>query len=230
MDINKQMLVEVMPKTMKSRVDDDVIAKIEAMCDDEGMAETIRENMISYTSVLSDGKFKMEAYLTAVKYATYKLIGDTNHTAFARTFPVKMATWKAEARPQKEIARYTTAYNQSKLVTLIMAQARMPVAILNADVYQQTINAMAEIALDMAVSPRDRVAAGNTLLTNLKPDVAKIELDVSIKTDSIIQGLRDVTMAYAAKQLTSIQDGVYNAGEIAHQSLVIEGDFSDAEE
>ena len=230
MNLNKQMLAEVMPKHMKTRVDDTVIATIEAMWDDEGMADSIRENMISYTSVLSDGKFKMEAYLTAVKYCTYKLIGDTNHTAFARTFPLKIATWLSEARPQKEIARYTTAYNQSKLVTLIMAQARMPVAILNADVYQETINAMAKIALDKDVSPRDRVAAGNTLLTNLKPDVAKIELDVSIKTDSIIQGLRDVTMAYAAKQLTSLKDGVYNASEIAHQPLIIEGNYTDGEE
>lgn len=227
MELNQESFDLVLPKNMRGRVNDAVMEKIVAICDDEGMAETIKENIISYTSVLSDGKFNIHDYLNAIKYSTYKLIGDTNTMAFSKTFPEKMLKWKTEGRHQKEVARYTTGYNQSKLVTLIMEQARIPTYLVNADVFQNAINIQADIMADDTVSPKVRSDAANSLLTHLKrPEAQKVELGVSIKGSSKIQELEMITMKLAAQQAELVNSGAYNAKEIAHQSIVLEGEFT----
>lgn len=227
MDIDHDMLAMVLPKSMKNRVDAEVLRNIEAMCDDEGLADTFKENIISYTSVLNEGKFKMQDYLTAVKYSTYKLLGDTNQLAYTKTFPEKMLKWKTEGKEQKEIARYTTGFNQSKLVKLIMAQGRMPTHLLNADVFQAAINRQAYLMMN-ASSEKIQTDAANSLLTHLKsPEAQKIELGVSLKSNSVIEELHQTTMKLAAQQQSMIDARVYNAREIAHQPLIIEMEKSD---
>lgn len=231
MELNEETFAMVLPKSMQNKVDSAVIGKITALCDDADLADTIKENIISYTSVLKDGKFKVQDYLTAIKYSTYKLIGDTNHLAFTKTFPDKMVRWKAEGRSQKEVARYTTGYNQSKLVTLIMEQARMPTHLVNADVFQDAINIQAKIMADESISPKVRSDAANSLMTHLKrPEAQKIELGVSVKNNSVIEELHRTTMKLAAQQQSMVDAKVFTAKEIAHQPLIIEGTYSSGEE
>lgn len=231
MEITEESFAMVLPKSMQNKVNNAVVAKIKALCDDEGMSDVIRENIISYTSVLKDGKFKMDEYLNAIKFSTYKLIGDTNHLAFTKTFPEKMLKWKTEGRQQKEVSRYTTGYNQSKLVSLIMEQARMPVYLTNADIFQDAINMQARIMADTDFSPKVRSDAANSLLTHLKrPEAQKIELGVSVKDDSVIAELRNITMGLAAQQEKLINSGAYTARDIAHQGLVLEGELDSGEE
>ena len=221
--MNIEEFKEVMPANLVHRVDDSVVKQIEDMLDDEGMADSIRENIISYTSVMTEGKFTVPKYLQAVKYASYKLLGDTNHVAFSRTFPSKMAQWKAEGREQKEIARYTTAYNQSKLVTLIMAQARLPTSILNADKFQDAINTQAKIMTDMSISPMVRMQAANSIMTHVKPpEATKIELDVSVKNGDVMDELRVISDNFAKAQQQQVLDGKFSVKDIAEGRIISE--------
>jgi hypothetical protein len=40
--------------------------------------ESYRDNLISYTKVMADRKFKVSSYVDAVRYVSHKLMGSTN--------------------------------------------------------------------------------------------------------------------------------------------------------
>ena len=89
--------------------------------------------------------------------------------------------------------------------------------------FQKALNVQADLMVN-ANSEKVRSDAANSLLTHLKrPEVTKIELDVGLKEDKTIDGLRQATMALAASQRDMIKSGMMNAKEVAH-SQIIEGE------
>ena len=186
------------------------------------MYETYRDNLISYASVMADGKFKMESYVSAVKYVSHKLMGATNIAAYVKTFPDKYQDFINRGVDTKDIASYVTAYNKSKLVNLIMEQTLIPSYVLNQDLYQKALNVQAELMLT-AKSEKVRSDAANSLLTQLKmPEVNKVQLDVNVKEDGSIAALRESTLELVKQQRLMVEAGAMNAQEVAHSKLVID--------
>ena len=189
---------------------------------DPDMYETYRENLLSYASVMADGRFKMESYVSAVKYVSHKLMGASNIAAYIKTFPDKYQDFINRGIETKDIASYVTAYNKSKLVNLIMEQTLIPSYVLNQDLYQKALNVQAELMLT-AKSEKVRSDAANSLLTQLKmPEVNKVQLDVNVKEDGSIAALRESTLELVRQQKLMVQAGAMNAQEVAHSKLVID--------
>jgi hypothetical protein len=189
---------------------------------DPDMFETYRENLLSYASVMADGRFKMESYVSAVKYVSHKLMGASNIAAYIKTFPDKYQDFINRGIETKDIASYVTAYNKSKLVNLIMEQTLIPSYVLNQDLYQKALNVQAELMLT-AKSEKVRSDAANSLLTQLKmPEVNKVQLDVNVKEDGSIAALRESTLELVRQQKLMVQAGAMNAQEVAHSKLVID--------
>ena len=53
----------VMPQNHKGSVNQDLMDKINKILSDPIMGEVLRDNLMSYTHVMKDGKFKIEDYL-----------------------------------------------------------------------------------------------------------------------------------------------------------------------
>ena len=213
-----------LPVTLKKSVNQDLILKIQQTLNDPDMYETYRENLLSYTKVMAEGKFKVSGYIDAVKYVSHKLMGDSNIAAFSKTFPDKLAKWNAQGMASKDIASYVTAYNKSKLVNLIMEQTLVPSWVLNQDLYQKALNVQADLMLT-ARSEKVRSDAANSLLTHLKrPETQKLELDIGVKEDSSIAVLRQATLELAKQQRLAMEAGVMNAQQVAHSRVVIDGE------
>ena len=213
-----------LPATLKKSVNPELIQKIQTTLNDPDMYETYRENLLSYTKVMAEGKFKIAGYIDAVKYVSHKLMGDTNIAAFSKTFPDKLAKWNAQGMASKDIASYVTAYNKSKLVNLIMEQTLVPSWVLNQDLYQKALNVQADLMIT-AKSEKVRSDAANSLLTHLKrPETQKLELDIGVKEDSSIAVLRQATLELAKQQRLAMEAGVVNAQEVAHSRVVIDGE------
>jgi hypothetical protein len=213
-----------LPDKVKKSVNAELINKINKTLSDPDMYETYRENLLSYTHVMQDGKFKITNYIDAVKYVSHKLAGRTNTDAFSLTFPQKMQAWAKQGVSGKDQASYITAYNKSKLVTLIMEQSLIPSWVLNQDLYQKALNVQAELMLS-ANSEKVRSDAANSILTHLKmPETQKVELNVGIKKDSSIDALRNAVIELAAEQKKAIQAGAMNAQQIAHAPVIIDGE------
>lgn len=218
--VTVEQFKDALPATLKKSVNPELINKINTTLNDPDMYETYRENLLSYTKVMQEGKFKVSNYIDAVKYVSHKLMNKTNIAAFTATFPQKVQGWQNAGVAGKDIASYVTAYNKSKLVNLIYEQTLTPIHILNADIVQKAINVQAELMMS-AQSEKVRSDAANSLLTHLKrPETQKMELQVSASEDSSIASLRESTMALVEAQKKMIQQGGMNAQEIAHTKII----------
>ena len=211
-----------LPDKVKKTINQELMDSINKTLSDPDMFETYRENLLSYASVMADGRFKMESYVSAVKYVSHKLMGASNIAAYIKTFPDKYQDFINRGIETKDIASYVTAYNKSKLVNLIMEQTLIPSYVLNQDLYQKALNVQAELMLT-AKSEKVRSDAANSLLTQLKmPEVNKVQLDVNVKEDGSIAALRESTLELVRQQKLMVQAGAMNAQEVAHSKLVID--------
>lgn len=216
-------LKAALPDRVKKSLNQELIDQINLTLAEPELYEAYRDNLLSYTKVMADGKFKIPNYIDAVKYVSHKLMGCTNIDAYSKTFPGKIARFTTQGVSSKDIASYVTAYNKSKLVNLIFEQTLIPHYVLNQDLYQKALNVQAELMVS-ANSEKVRSDAANSLLTHLKmPETQKVELNIGVKEDSSIGALREATMALAREQRMMMESGAMNAQQVAH-SKIIEGE------
>lgn len=198
-----------MPANLKGAVTQQLVDRINNSVADPIIAEQVRDNFISYTSVLRDGKFKTEDYLNAVMYVSHKLNGATNSDAYTRTFPQRMQDLIARGVVSKDIAAYVSAYNKGKLVNLILEQTLVPTWVLNQAIYQEAINAQVEIMTDPDISAVARTAAANSLLTHLKkPETKDFQINMDLRDTSGMTELREAMRRMAEMQQERISSGV----------------------
>ena len=211
-----------LPDKVKKSVNQELIDQVNATLSEPEMFEAYRDNLLSYTKVMADGRFKVQEYVNAVKYVSHKLMGSTNIEAYTKTFPDKYQRFMAQGVAAKDIASYVTAYNKSKLVNLIFEQTLIPSYVLNQDLYQRALNVQADLMVN-AKSEKVRCDAANSLLTQLKmPEVTKVELDIGVKEDSSINVLRQATLELARQQRLSMEAGQMTAEGVAHSKLTID--------
>lgn len=211
-----------LPDKVKKSVNQELVDSINKTIGDPDLHEAYRDNLLSYTKVMADGRFKIQNYIDAVKYVSHKLLGCSNIDAYMKTFPDKYNRFVQQGVTPKDIASYVTAYNKSKLVNLIFEQTLVPHYVLNQDLYQKALNVQAELMVS-ANSEKVRCDAANSLLTHLKmPETQKVELEIGMKEDSSIQALRETTLALARQQRLMLEAGAMNAQEVAHSRLAIE--------
>ena len=213
---------QALPDKVKKSVSQELIDQINTTLAEPELFEAYRDNLLSYSKVMADGRFKVDQYISAVKYVSHKLMGSTNIDAYSKTFPDKMQRFAATGVSSKDIASYVTAYNKSKLVNLIFEQTLIPTYVLNQDLFQRALNVQADLMTN-ANGEKVRCDAANSLLSHLKmPETQKVELDISVKEDSAIAALRETTLALARQQRMMLEAGAMNAQEVAHSRLIID--------
>lgn len=213
---------QALPDKVKKSINQELIDQINTTLSDPEMFESYRENLLSYTKVMADGRFKVDSYIQAVKYVSHKLMGCTNIEAYTKTFPDKYQRFVAQGVQAKDIASYVTAYNKSKLVNLIFEQTLIPSYVLNQDLYQRALNVQADLMVNSG-SDKVRCDAANSLLTHLKmPETQKVELEIGVKEDSSIASLRAATLELARQQRLALEAGAMNAQEVAHTKIVVD--------
>ena len=206
--LTEEQFKAALPADMKKSVNPLLVMKINNILDNPEEWENYRENLLSYTSVLQQGKFKMDSYINAVRYVGFKVMGCTNKEAYKRTFPEKYAQFIADGVSQKDISSYSTAFNKSKLVNLIFEQTLIPSHILNAPMFQQALNVQVAIMNDQDVSAKVRSDAANSLLTHLKaPETKKVELDIGINQGSVIEDYQKAMSTMVEQQMKLIKAG-----------------------
>jgi hypothetical protein len=223
----------VLPKGVKAKLTSDMVNSINGVISDPGIRDNYRDNLLSYTNVMQDGKYKIQSYIDAVRYVSHKLMGSSNVEAYTKTFPSRyqrVVTENKHLEPEaigKILSSYVAAYNKTKLVVKVFEQTLVPSHILNADMYQKALNRQAYL-MTHANSEKVQSDAANSLLTHLKmPEVNKIELDIGLKQDKSIDLLREATVALAKAQQESIKKGGHTAHDIAQSAIVVEAEFQE---
>ena len=208
------------PPKLKSMVSQTLVDRINTAVADPDLAEEFRKNFISYTSVMRDGLYKMDDYINAVMYVSYKLMGMTNQDAWIKTFPQRYARLQAQGVSPKDIGSHVYAYKSNKLVNAIMEQTLVPVWVLNQHLFQEALNVQADL-MNNAQSDMVRTTAANSLLVHLtKPKEAvgtliNIDMRETSGMDEMKQKMREM-----AQMQLELQKSGMTVAEIAGQRLV----------
>lgn len=208
-----------LPSHLRSAATQALVDKINQVSTDPMVADYVKENFISYTHVLKEGKFKTEDYVSAVTYVSYKLMGNSNQDAWCKTFPQRHSTLVSNGADKKTISSHVAAYAKNKLVNLILEQSIIPSWILNQDVYQEAINTQASL-MRTAQSEMVRFQAANSLLQNLaKPKEVGPLINIDMRESSGIQDLKKQLFELAEAQSKAIDGGIA-AREIAAMKII----------
>jgi hypothetical protein len=225
MMLTKEVIQQAVPANVKNAITDDVVNTLNNIVTDPVFADQYRQNFLSYTGVMREGKFKIEDYMSAVMYVSYKLMGDSNLEAYGKTFPQRYQALLAKGTSSKDIAAYVSAYNKGKLVNLIMEQSLVPSWVLNQHLYQEALSVQAHL-MNNAVSEKVRTEAANSILVNLKkPEALKAQISMEMTDNSGMNELKNALQGLAAQQRELIQNGV-EVKQIAASTLV-EGEARD---
>lgn len=229
--LTEDQLKRALPKTMRVH---NVVGLLDSVNDairaDDNMADSLRDNVIGFSSVLKEGIYKASDYINAVKFVSYKLLGKTTVEAYAAALPNRYQRLIDSFTSPKDIGSYAGAYRRGVLVNKILEQTLVPTHILNASIYQKAINTQAMLMMG-ADSEKVRCDAANSLLVNLKaPVVAKVELAINHREDKSIEDLRETIIELSQIQKAKIISGI-PVKDIAHSKLVnsniSDGEFSE---
>lgn len=210
MQLTETEFMEALPVKYQTNIQEDTLEKINEILNEPEMLQTYRDNFISYTHILQNGKYKLEDYTNAIKYCSYKMAGLSNKDAYIKTFPDRYRQHKNNGTSEKAIDSYICAYNKNKLVTSILEQAYVPVWLINQDAVQKAINTLLDVVTN-SESDKCRVDASIGLLNHLKPpENKKIQLDIGI--DGASETLND--MRNAMRELVEVQASGLNTGNV----------------
>lgn len=210
---------KLVPKSQRGLITQDFLDKVEASVQNSLIAEEFKNNFITYLNVLSTGKYKMEDYISAVKYVSFKLLGYSNVNAYAATFPDRYERLKREG--QEQIEAFASMYNKNKLVMQIYEQTIVPTYVLNAPLHQEALNELAKMIKDPSVRGMTKVKACEAILQHTKqPEIVKGELTIGIEQQDTISDLRDVVEQLAEVNRLSIARNVKSIKEVAEAKII----------
>lgn len=216
--LTKEEVAQALPRGMRSLATQEFTDKINGIVTDPEVAAVVRDNFISYTKVLQEGKFKTEDYLNAVTYCTFKMMGYSNGESYARTFPTRNADQLARGLDSKTISAYVAMYHKGKLVQAILEQAMIPFWLINQDARQRALNVQVDL-MQNATSEMVRTTAANSVLAHTdKPKDMTPLVNISV-TDNGMDSLKNAMRELAQAQLGQVAQGV-PVKQIAEQVLV----------
>jgi hypothetical protein len=226
--LSKEMVERALPATLKSAATPQLVDMINNIAADPLVAETIRNNFVSFSSVLADGKFKAEDYVHAVAFCSYRMMNDSQKDAYFKTFPARMQALLAKGADEKTISSYVSAYAKNKLVNKVMEQTLVPAWILNQHLYQEALVTQATL-MRTAQSEKVRTDAANSILTHLaKPKENAASINIDMRETSGLSELKDMMRKMAQQQTNLMADGV-TPKQIAAQRLVDKPQVIDVE-
>lgn len=173
------------------------------------------ENMISYSSVLTTGRYKIEDYLKAVEFCSYKACGDTQLIAYQKTFRDEIAIKLRTTSRSPDFTSAASNYAKGKLVVGIMAQAQVPLNLF----FAQEKFKLVGVLLDLAyTSKNERIkmeSADKALGHLVDPTDNKIEIDLNVNQDSGVKSLEAKMDNLARLAVENITNGNMSVKELA---------------
>lgn len=212
---------ETLPANYRNNMTQDMVNQLNALSSDPEEARYMRDNFLTFSQVLQEGRFKVGEYVRAVMYVSHKIMGRSNLESYKLTFPDRYADQVNAGKAPKDIASLVTAYNKGLLVTKITERAIVPTWILNQDMFQAAIQTQYELMTDVTVSDKVRSDAANSLLTHLKkPEAHKAELKIDIAVNDGMAALEKELVDMSRMQRTLIEhDPNTSANDIAARPM-----------
>lgn len=224
-----EMVQGAVPANLKGSVTQSLVDRINKLDEDSHLAETMRENFITYSSVLTEGKFKVEDYLNAVKFVSLLLMRLSKRDAWVRTFPDRYQKLLQEGADKKTVSSHVAMYASGKLVNQILERSLIPFHIINQDARQKALDTQVRLMLG-AHSDLVRMQAANSVLVHTTPpkEVVAAQVTVNVGTTSALRNLEGMLNQLAQQQKQMIESGAATTRTIAAQSMVVDAEVEPA--
>jgi len=171
------------------------------------------EDVISYTKVISEGKYSIVEYVNAVRYVTYQMMGYTNRQSYLKIF-----TDKANI-DRDTIDKFVNKYNKSKLVLELQKIATVPLYLTHHHLLNKAVAKQAEL-LDAKSEMVQHLAAKELCNLLAPPEENHMSIDVNIKKDTTVQDLESTLFKLAEKQVELIGSGKSTNKDIAEMNII----------
>ena len=225
--ISLEELSEMLPNSLQSKANQQFLNKVNNIITNPLEADLVRDNVIGYMSIMSTGRYSIDQYLNAVRYASFKAGGQNNKTAYANTFPLKHANFVDRGLSAKDISAYVSAYNNSKLVQALIEQIIIPSWLRNQDIYQETINKLFTTLLSTK-SEHIIGVLGNILLTHTAaPQEAMLKVEATVtQGDSALDALKASASALPELQINALKSGTsgLTVEQMINGDMIVDGE------
>lgn len=183
--------------------------------------EALAENFVTYTHILNNGKYKLESYINAVRYVTFKLMGLTNYDSYTRTFPDRYRNYLANGATNDMIHAYVSSFHNSKLVTQIMEQSVVSPHVLYRECFHDALFVQIALMNDTNVSDKVRSDAAAHVMNHTRPpEVKRVELDVTVGGTSVLDEFTQASRVMAEGIRERIANGSMTATEAIEQKVI----------
>lgn len=203
--------------------------------DPEFQGESLLQTASTYEGVLKGTRASVPEYLNAIRFCAYMTTNDSNYTeAYKKVFAtrdfVKERIHLPSDHPKyAELTSAASRYRRSKLVVDILTASQMPLDLMFTGKRYKAISVLASI-MENGKYDRDKINAAKELLAATKgADNIKLDLGVSVATESAAEQLNNQLAEIAARQRDLITKGISTLEEIGSmkvkESDVIEGEI-----
>lgn len=200
-----EVVRDSLPANFRNNITEHMVDQLNSLSSDPEEARYIRENFVSFSQVLMEGRYKVGDYVKAVMYVSHKVMGKSNMASYIATFPERYQSMIDRKKEPKDISSIVTAYNKGALVTKVMERAIVPSWILNQGMFQTALQTQHDLMTNEGVSDKVRCEAANSLLSHLaKPIVNKAELKIEIGLNDGMAALEASLIEMSERQLNSI--------------------------
>jgi len=187
-NLTKEKLQASLPKSMRSRVTDEIVDMINDLEKDTGiLQEYLEEQVLIHMNVLQEIKVPFSAYVNAVKYVALRQnMGITK--AYSIVFPEKwdeLMEKKANGEQINE-CQYASAYDKTKAVQLLTKQTLLHASIAYAPSHAKSMRKIEELM--------DGKAAGGAFVS------PKVQLDAAIALEQATRMPEDKTIKVSVSQ------------------------------
>lgn len=209
---------ESLPKQHRSKVTQGLVDDLNKMITNPEFGEVYSDNVLTYSKVLLEGRFKVKDYFTAIKFTTHMMLGDGSLEAYKKTFPDKVTDMVNRNVSTKDISAYASTYKNSKLVSLIYEQTLVADYIMYASVRHKAIKRQAELMMSMNENVAQKAA--DSLMNHLKaPDKAQLNIDMAASDSGVIADLSKAIANLSIQQAKVINAGEFTAQDIAYHDI-----------
>ena len=229
-------LKSIVKKDWQKYIDEEFVDRLNHLGEDETISRIYRENFLSWIGVINNTqqggyKYKLEDYISGVKFVSLRLLGNTIEDSYRKVFPdkVKLVEQEYEGENEQQIKErvywLASAYSKGKLVVGIFQQTLVPSYILNAPLYQEALNTLATMIRGNEIKGMAKVKACEAILEATKqPEVIEQNVNVNVGGGMIrneaMDELREVTEKLATTLKMEMEKGKHKLQEVADIELV----------
>ena len=213
--MTKEEFGKSLGKNLKRFNIDEVYQQVDSMMGLD--SEQMLDKITTFSSIMQSGRYKVTDFISAVHFCALIAVGESQVSAYRKTFPKRVASKKTEST----IMSSASIYASGELVQKIMAQSMIPIHFMFQAERVKALQTLSELSI-CSDNERIRMESADKLLGRLHetmPKEAKIELDVN-HNNTALDDISSKLTELAIKQKELHDSGHMNLKEIAESKII----------